>query len=168
MESTSKRLLKHQSSLPVLPTVLVSIVMVAFLVFGSAADKASAKASGGRTLSGSTSQGNPGFVKPSRSGLMITKASITISLNCSFGAPLLVPQKFISVPVTPSGRFKATVDESEVDEGVSTHLVESFSGKFNRQRTRVVTKSRIYISLHAPDGSVVTCDSGIVTLHAHS
>jgi hypothetical protein len=166
MESASKRMLKHQSSLPVLPAVVVSVLMVALLALGTVTDPAAAKAPTGGTLRGTTSQGLPGYVKTSYGGVLIDKSSIPIEVRCSFG-PMFLPQTFKMVVISPGGRFKETAEGSDLDEGVSVRIFESFSGKFNRQRTRVVTKSRIYATIHSPDGSVEKSDSGVVTMHAH-
>lgn len=168
MESALKRMLKHHSSLPVLPTVVISALMVALLALGAATDPAAAKkAPTGGTLHGTTSQGLPGYVKTSYGGVLIAKSSIPIEVKCSSGS-FLLPQTFKMVPISPGGRFKETAEGSTLDEeGVSVRIFESFSGKFNRQRTNVVTKSRIYATVHAPDGSVEKCDSGVVTMHAH-
>ena len=53
-----------------------------------------------------------------------------------------------------------------MEEGVTLHLFESFSGRFNADRTSVVLKSRIHLDFRNPNGSTETCDSGTVTLHA--
>jgi hypothetical protein len=150
------------------PTVVLAFAMVVVavvLTLGVAPGEAGAKASLGGTLSGSTSQGNPGWVRVSSSGRTIREASTTISVRCSFG-PLVLPQKLRSVPITNGGRFKATLKDSSAEEGVTLHLFESFSGKFNAARTSVVVKSRIHLNFQEPDGTAETCDSGTVTLHA--
>lgn len=167
MGTTTKKSLYRRPRLTVLPAVAVSIVMAALLVLATATDQAAAQARSGGTFHGLTSQGFSGYVKTSGSGVLIDKASIPIEVQCSLG-PMLLPQQFRFVPVQPSGRFKETGTASVEEEGVTLDLFESFSGKFNRQRTSVVTKSRIYLTIHGPDGSVEKCDSGIVTMHARN
>ena len=168
MKPASRRFKNHQSSLPVLPTVLVSVAMVALFVLGSPAEDAGAQGLRGATYHGVTSQGYPGVVKTSGpGGSTVQKASITIAIQCSSG-PLFVPQTPRNLTIAPGGRFKGTAEGTDVKEGIEISVFESFSGKFNRQRTSVVTKSRITVSVHAPDGSSESCDSGVVTMHAHS
>jgi hypothetical protein len=145
--------------------VLAALCVTAVLALGVAPSEAGARTSMAGSLSGSTSQGNPGRITVSSSGLMIKQASITVSVKCAIG-PLLVPMKPRSVAVTPQGRFKATAEDAFTEEGLTVHLFESFSGKFNADRTSVVAKARIYVNFQDPTGAVETCDSGTVTLHA--
>jgi hypothetical protein len=165
MESASRRMPKHRSSLPVLPTVVVSVLMCALLALGVTTDRASAKGGHG-VFRGTTSQGYPGYIKTSSYGYIIDKATVPLLVECTFG-PLLLPQKFQLIFVHPDGRFKETASGVSEEEGVTMQLNESFSGRFNRQHTSVVTKSRLHITFHTPEGSVGECDSGIVTMHAH-
>lgn len=157
--------LHRQISLPTLAALAGAIAVAAILALGVAPSEASVKASVGGTLSGSTSQGNPGRIKISSSGRTLQEASVTIVVQCPVG-PFLLPQKVRSIPVTRGGRFKATLEDTSVEEGITLHLFESFSGKFNADRTSVVAKSRIRLDFQTPDGSTETCDSGAVTLHA--
>jgi hypothetical protein len=109
----------------------------------------------------------PGYVKTEVRGFLIRKSYIPVQAKCSFG-PLLLAQTFQFVPVSPGGRFRETAEGSNVDEGSTVRVFQTFSGKFNRMHTGVVTKSRIYATIHSPDGSVEKCDSGVVTMHAHT
>jgi hypothetical protein len=163
MESAKKSL--YQFRLAALLRVALTIATIMFFGVESAKSDAATASSAG-TLHGMTSQGFPGYIKTSSDGVFVERALIPVEVKCSFG-PLVLPEKFELVPILPSGRFKETVEGSNVEEGVSVRVFESLSGRFNRQRTRVVTKTRIYLSAHAPDGSTETCDSGVVTMHAH-
>jgi hypothetical protein len=162
MESVKRNV--NQFRLATLLRVAVSIAMIVFFSVESAKSDAAVFPRG--TYHGVTSQGLPGYIKTSGDGILIRKTSIPIEVKCSFGA-LVIPEKFTLVPIMPSGKFKETVEGSTVEEEISIHVYASLSGTFNRQGTRVVTKSRIYLNARAPDGSVETCDSGVVTMHAH-
>jgi hypothetical protein len=157
--------LSHRHLGPQVLATLASVVVSALLVFGSATDQAAAKGGGG-VFRGTTSQGYPGYVKTSSFGYLIDKATIPVLVKCSFG-PMLLPQKFEFVTVAPNGRFKETGSGAAEEEGLSLQFTESLSGRFDKQRTSVVTKSRIHLVFHAPDGSAEECDSGVVTMHAH-
>ncbi|HEY6550799.1 MAG TPA: hypothetical protein VIY71_06325 [Solirubrobacterales bacterium] len=128
--------------------------------------EAGAKASLGGTLSGSTSQGNPGLIRVSSNGRMVKEASLTVSVKCPVG-PLPLPQKVRGLSIAPGGRFAGTLEDTSVEEGMTLHLFESFSGKFNADRTKVVAKSRIRLNFQEADGTTETCDSGVVTLRAN-
>jgi hypothetical protein len=156
--------LHRPHGLQVLMAVVVSIAMVAFML-GALPAGAGAKALFGGTLSGSTSQGNPGRIKVSSNGRVIKEASITITVQCPFG-PFLLPQKVRGLSIAPGGRYKGTLEDSSVDEGITLLIFESLSGKFNADRTSVAVQSRMRLEFQSPDGTAETCDSGPVTLHA--
>lgn len=149
-----------------LPMAAVASIATAVFALWLLPGEAVAKTSHGGTLSGSTSQGNPGRIRVSGSGAVIREASITVTVRCAFG-PMLLPQKMRGVPIAPGGRFRESLEDAFVEEGITFHLFESFSGKFNADRTKVVVRSRIYLHLQGPEGTTETCDSGTVTLRAH-
>ncbi len=164
MQASNSSLHRHVG-LPMRVALAATLAVAVVLALMTATGEARAKAPLGGTLSGSTSQGNPGWIKVSSSGRTITETSITVSVKCPFG-PIPLPQKVRGLSVTPAGRFKGVLEDTSVEEGITLHLFESFSGKFNGDRTRVVAKSRIRLNFQNPDGSTETCDSGTVTLHA--
>jgi hypothetical protein len=157
--------LHRRATLPALVALIATIVLGTALSLASTPSEASAKPSLGGTLSGSTSQGNPGRIKVSSNGRMIREVSITITVKCPVG-PFLLPQKARSISITPSGRFKGTLEDTSEAEGITLHIFESLSGKFNADRTSVNVKSRLRLNFQAPDGTAEACDSGPVTLHA--
>lgn len=165
MGSAPKKWLYYYAGRPAYRDAALVIAIVGLCFFLTAPGAAEAKQSVGGSLSGMTSQGMPGNLRVSSSGLTIKQASISVQVNCAFG-PMILPQTLKSVPVTPGGRFKATGEATDVDEGITVRLTQTFSGKFNPDRTKVTTKSRIYVHLSAPDGSSEECDSGVVTMHA--
>jgi uncharacterized protein DUF4234 len=139
--------------------------VLAILALGTGATTAEAKASRGGTLSGMTSQGNPGRIKVSRSGRVVREAALTIDVHCPEGSALL-PLKARGLQISRGGRFSGRLEDTWTEEGVTVHLFESLTGRFNSARTSVRTRARIRISTEAEDGSSETCDSGPVTLHA--
>lgn len=164
MQASNSSSRRHADPLT-LAALATAIFMVAILVLGLGPSPAGAKGSLGGTLSGSTAQGNPGWIKVSSSGRTIRESSITIDVKCPVGV-LPLPQKVRSIPITPGGRFKATLEDTSEKDGTTLHLFESFSGKFNSDRTNVTVKSRIRLNFQEADGSTETCDSGAVTMHA--
>ena len=194
MESLSKRWLYRSYAflMPVLPTVALAIVMFAMLASpmladGSAASRepsaslsklpphggvpdgvASAKGSDsvGGVLAGMTSQGWPALLEVSNDGRQIQQAIAAIDLTCTSGDAFAIPDPWVAVPIAPRGTFKATFHDTFVEEGISIEISDSISGKFNRKRTKVSTKSRLQITFRGADGSVDSCDSGNVSLRA--
>jgi hypothetical protein len=153
--------------MPVPPVAATWIVIVvALLSLAATTDSADAKARRG-AFKGVTSQGYAGYLKTSAGGFLIDKASIPVEVTCTDGSKLLLPQTFELVVVKPNGRFRESGEGSSVEEGVSVRISETLSGRFNRNHTRVTTRSRTYASVHFPDGTFVTCDSGPVTMRAH-
>jgi hypothetical protein len=166
MGRTTKRWLYYYAGRPGFreAAVLLTVVGLCFLLSSPGAADAR---SGPRTLSGITSQGQPGNIRLSGSGQMINEASITVQVDCSIG-PMFLPQKFRLVPIKPGGSFRESLDGSDVDEdGTSIVLREAFSGKFNRDRTTAMVRTRIHLTIHDPDGTVIACDSGVVHLRVH-
>ena len=165
MRSAPKKWIYHYAGRSAFREALLPIVVVGLCFLLSSPGAADAKSP--TTLSGVTSQGMPGNIRVSGSGRMINEASISVQLNCSIG-PVIVPQKLRLVPVKPGGTFKESLEGSDVDEdGTSVRIYETFSGRFNGDRTSALTKSRVYMTIHATDGTVVKCDSGVVRLRAH-
>ncbi len=168
MELASNRWFHGYSRLPERRPVAVAIAIVASLALGiaSAVAPAAAKAPGGGELGGLTSQGLPSYVETSNSGRKIDVAVLTIAAHCSNGGALIFPQVWQSVPIAGNGVFKATDSDSSVEEGMSVEISETFSGRFNRERTAAVTKARTVVTFHNPDGSMLQCDSRNVNLRA--
>lgn len=157
--------LHRQPRLTVLSALAVIIALAAVFALGVIPNEASAKVSFAGTLSGSNSQGNPGQIRVSGDGRKVKEASLTIEVKCPFGS-FLLPQKVRGLTITPSGRFGGTGEDTSTDEGVTLHISESISGRFNADRTSVWVKSRLRLDFQAPDGTTETCDSGSVSLHA--
>jgi hypothetical protein len=120
----------------------------------------------GGTLRGITSQGLPSFVSVSRDGRRITRAIIRLRLRCSDGSSGVFRDPWILVPISRGGKFADRFSDSFTQGGVRVQISDRFSGAFNRERSKVTARSRLMLRAHYPDGTVDTCDSGVVTLRA--
>lgn len=170
MESASKRWHHRYSHVPGLPAVVVAVVMVALFVLGptSANAAAASRVAGGGGFGGLTSQGLAAYLETSSDGRKVSLASVTVALTCQDGGALFLPQLWNSVPITRQGKFRTSRSNSFSDEGTTIDFSETFSGRFDPQRTRLVATARSTATIHQADGSVDQCDSNNVSLRAHS
>jgi hypothetical protein len=116
-------------------------------------------------LGGLTSKGWPVYIQLSRNGKRIVRAVAAIELQCSKGGSFAVPDRFSNVPVR-HGRFKDAFRDSFTDEGVTYDIDDSVAGKVNRKRTVVSGTWHSKTVFHEADGTVDTCDSGVVKFTA--
>ena len=64
------------------------------------------------------------------------------------------------------GTFKAVYRDSFTDEGATIEVDDSFTGRVNRARTAITGTWRNKMVVREPDGSVDTCDSGVLRFTA--
>lgn len=196
MRSMSKSWLYRNSWFltPLAPSLVVAAILVASLLGAASADgspsaaesasdlpklaphqggqlppgTAPARASQGLggVLRGRTSQGLPSFIKVSGDGRMITRAIMRLRLRCSDGSSFVFRDPWILVPISRGGRFSDRFNDSFAQGGMRVQISDRFSGAFNRERSKVTARSRLILRAHYSDGTVDTCDSGIVTLRA--
>jgi hypothetical protein len=116
-------------------------------------------------LGGLTSKGWPVYIQLSGNGKRIIRAVGAIEANCSKGGSFSVPDRWTDVPVRHR-RFKATLRDSFTDNGETVDIDDTFSGKVNRKRTVVSGTWQTKTAFHEADGSVDTCDSGVLKFTA--
>lgn len=164
MGSTLKQLRYQPLLPPVLSTAAIALSMVAMLVLS--APQVEAKTLGG-TYKGLTSQGQPGLIR-TPNGHRITVAKVQLAMNCSDGGAFIMPATWKPMPILPNGTFGEVLTGSGEEEGAVFNIRAKLSGRFNKDRTEVTAKAEFKLISHEADGSVVTCDSGVVTLHAQA
>lgn len=148
----------------VLQVVVVALWILAPLVLAPSSE---AKATGGGTYKGMTSQGQPGSIT-TPNGRRITASRIQLSVQCTDGAMLIVPVKWKPMPILPSGKFGQTLIGQGTNEDGTYNLTARLMGRFNSPRTSVTAKAQLKFVEHFLDGSIVTCESGPVTLRAQN
>lgn len=116
-------------------------------------------------LGGLTSKGWPVYIQLSANGKRIVRAVGALELPCSKGGSFTVPDRFSNVPVR-HGRFKDGVHDSFTDHGETFEIDDSFAGKVNRKHTVVSGTWQAKTVIHEADGSVDTCDSGVLKFTA--
>jgi hypothetical protein len=125
-----------------------------------------AQGSAGVVYGGLTSNGWPVVVEVTRNGRLIKRAVGAIRARCSQGGSFTLPSQWRFVRISRNGAFKASYDDSWVDEGTEVTVSESFVGKFNRPRTALTGTWRASTTIRMPDGTVDVCDSGSLRVTA--
>jgi hypothetical protein len=129
-------------------------------------DGAARSASSGPTVFGGlTSKGWPVYIKLSANGKRVVRAVAAIDSPCTKGGSLTIPDKWRDVPIRHR-RFKDAFRDSYTDNGETFELEDSFAGKVNRKRTVVSGTLHMKTTIHEQDGSVDTCDSGVLRFSA--
>jgi hypothetical protein len=122
-----------------------------------------------RVLGGSTSDGWPVIVEINKSGKQIVQASTGLSLNCTSGGLVSLPDGYKKLKVSKKGKFGATFGPatSNNPDGTKTVFEGSMSGKANKKRTKASGEWQLKFTDIAATGAVTdTCDSGSVSWRA--
>ena len=117
------------------------------------------------SLGGLTSNGWPVHIRLARSGKRIVRAVGAIDLPCSKGGSLTFRDTWRNLPVR-GGRFRTGYRDSFTEGGETIQVDDSFAGKVNRKRTRVTGTWRNKMVIREADGSVDSCDSGVLRFTA--
>jgi hypothetical protein len=133
---------------------------------GTPGDGAARSARSGPTaFGGLTSKGWPVYIQLSGNGKRITRAVAAIDSPCTKGGSITVPDKWTNVPIR-HGRFKDAFKDSSTENGETFDYDDTFAGKVNRKRTVVSGTWHVKTVIHEADGSVDTCDSGVLKFTA--
>ena len=116
---------------------------------------------GNLPLGGLTSKGWPVYIQLSANGRQIVRALAGIEAPCSKGGAFAFPDKWTRVPVR-NRRFRTAFRDSFLDEGRQVDVEGTFAGRVNRKRTVVSGTWSSKAAFHEADGSVDTCDSGVL------
>ena len=122
-----------------------------------------------RVLGGSTSDGWPVFIEINKSGKKIIQASAGLSLNCTSGGLVSLPDSYNKLRISKKGKFGVTFGPatSTNPDGTKTVFEGSMSGKANKARTKASGKWQFKATDFAATGAVSdTCDSGTVSWKA--
>lgn len=144
-------------------TLLLSPGAVAFASPGDGAARGSSAKP--VVLGGLTSKGWPVYIQLSANGKRIVRAVGALEQTCSKGGLFAIPDEWRNVPVR-HGRFTSTFQDSSTENGETFEFDDTFAGKVNRKRTVVSGTWRNKTVVHEPDGSVDTCDSGVLKFTA--
>ena len=141
---------------------------LAVVLAGSVAAAAPAAASA-KILGGVTSDGWAVVVEINKSGKQVVRASTGVTLNCTSGAIVSVPDGFQKLKISKKGKFGATFGPQTFDnpDGTKTVFEGSISGKTNKARTKASGKWQLKVTdLDAAGAVTDTCDSGTLSWKA--
>jgi hypothetical protein len=149
--------------LPVVIAMFLCSPLGAAVAFaGTPHDGGARMARGGSlTLGGLTSKGWPVYIQLSANGKQVVRAVAAIETPCSKGSSLFAPDKWTRVPIR-HGLFRTAFRDSFTDQGQQVDFADVFTGKVNRKRTVVSGTWSVKLTIHEADGSVDTCDSGVL------
>ena len=125
-----------------------------------------AQFSSGSILGGATSNGWPVVVELTRNGRMIKHAVAALSADCTQGGRFIYPSEWAFLRISRSGTFRTSWEDTDVYDGTQVHLTETFTGKFNRARTRLTATMRASTTFRMPDGTEDVCDTGALKITA--
>ena len=120
----------------------------------------------GTAYGGVTAQEFPVVIETSKNGRKVVRATIAIRLACSSGAIVIVPDGYMAVSVSKQRKFSASFGPmtNRNDDGTTTDIEGSFSGSFNKARTKASGKWALKATDHDAAGAITdTCDSGSVS-----
>jgi hypothetical protein len=153
---------------------LVSAMAVVAVVTASSmgTEPAMAKASSaaqrlaGVVYGGRLSNGWPVVVEVTRDGRMIKRAVAGIDADCTDGGRAAFFSGWRNLPISRRGAFKASFHDSSLNGDTEVISSETFTGKFNRARTRLTGTWRSSTTFRHPDGSINVCDTGALSVSA--
>ena len=153
-----------------LTPAIVTFAIVSMSPLGAevalAAESSASGRSAGVVYGGLTSNGWPLTVEVTRNGRMVKQVLGAISSPCSLGGSFIFPSTWRDLRISRSGAFRASYDDSFVDEGYEVTISETFAGKFNRKRTKLTGRWRAASTFRDRDGTVDVCDSGLLRFTA--
>jgi hypothetical protein len=119
----------------------------------------------GAAYGGVTPQQWPVLIELNKNRKKVARAAIGLSLNCTSGGLLNLPDRYTSMRIAKNRKFGAAFGPETIrnDDGTTTDLEGSMSGRLNAARTKVSGKWQLKLTNHDATGAVTdTCDSGTV------
>jgi hypothetical protein len=124
----------------------------------------SAAATAPRILGGFTSQGWPIVVEFSRDHKKIALVETGLEMKCSSGTSFPELDGWVRLPISAGGRAHVSMPLSP-QTGTNASLTggtDTFTGQFNRQRTKLTGTWELQQTFSLPNGQTDQCDSGRV------
>jgi len=145
----------------------LALVGVVFALLASAAQASPGFSRGTSATSyyGLTSQDSPLLIETSKDGRIIKRAIGTLDISCTGGSTgaftMTEKDSWTDVIVGLNRTFKRSFSDSDATGGSTIDQSGEFTGRFDRKRRVVTGTWRLQLVVHDPDGSVMTCDSGL-------
>jgi hypothetical protein len=142
-------------------------VVVAALIASHALHDSSAEAATiapqTTVFAGFTSQHYPVFFRISSDRKMLLASGIAISMTCTSGASVVVPDVFARVPIHPGGRLHATFSSPTfVTNGTTTQGTDALSATLSPKHSQLTGTWQLAVNYGFADGTSDHCASGPV------
>lgn len=126
---------------------------------------AASGATTGTTFGGTTGQSFPVIVQLSKSGNEVTRSVIALRLTCTSGGVLTVPDGYLKLPISKTGKFGAAFGPttSTSTDGTKFDVQGKMSGALNKARTSITGMWQLTITNHDATGAVT--DTCTATVH---
>jgi hypothetical protein len=140
---------------------------LALVIAGHALNGGSAQAapidSTTKVLAGFTSQRYPVFFKIAGDGKTLLDGGIAISMTCTSGATVTVPDVFARVPIHPDGRLHVSYSSPTiVTNGTTTQATDALSARLSPKHSQLTGTWQLAVNYGFADGTSDHCDSGPV------
>ena len=147
---------------------LLSVVPLAAASAGTRTPAARSAAAAGAVLGGTTSQDFPVVIEPRSNRRQIVRAVIGISLGCTSGGEVAMPDFYTNLKVNKRGKFSAAYGPQTVrgNDGTTSDFEGTLSGKLNAARTKASGKWHLKVTYFSAAGAVTDTCSGSVTWKA--
>lgn len=138
---------------------------VAALATAACVAPAASAASTGSTYGGTTGQSFPVIVQLSKTGKEVTKSVIALRLTCTSGGVFTVPDGYLKMPISKTGKFSAAFGPttSTTTDGTKFDVQGKMSGALNKARTSITGMWQLTITNHDATGAVT--DTCTATVH---
>ena len=141
--------------------------------FGTAAvaaahDASATPAAPGLVLAGITSQSLPAWFKVSGDARTLTVAAIAVNLNCTSGVQFVLPDAFVRVAISKSGRLHGTYSQPPTagSAGETYTWTDSITARLNHRHTQLSGVWHLSVNYSFTNGMSDECDSGPVRFTA--
>lgn len=154
----------HRGRVPA--AIALAAVLFVFLVTAAQASPAFSRGKSATSYYGLSSQDSPLLIETSKDGRIIKRVLGTLDVSCTGGptGAFTMTQKdsWVDVIVGLNRTFKQSYSDSDATpDGGTVDEVSEFAGRFDRKRAVVTGTWRLQIVVHQPDGSAMTCESGV-------
>ncbi|HJS94459.1 MAG TPA: hypothetical protein VJ741_09360 [Solirubrobacteraceae bacterium] len=114
-------------------------------------------------LAGFTSQHYPLFFRISSDGKMLLGGGIAISMSCTSGADIVVPDAFARVPIHAKGRLHAGFSSPTIiTNGTTTQETDALSATLSPKHSQLTGTWQLAVNYGFADGTSDQCASGPV------
>lgn len=147
----------------------VALLIAAHVFHAGPADAATtAPQPHGVVLATITSQNLPAWFRVSGDGRTLTVAAIAVDMHCTSGAQFVLPDDFVRVAISKSGRLHGAYSQPPTagTSGETYTGTDSITARLNHRHTRLSGVWRLSVNYSFTNGMSDQCSSGPVRFTA--